>query len=232
MAEAIDAGREIDKILIRRDLSGALAKELFDMLKGYNIPVQKVPIERINRITRKNHQGVLAFLSQITYHNLEALLPDLYEQGKTPFLVALDGITDVRNFGAIARTAECAGVHALIVPEKGGAPANADAVKTSAGALNKIPVCRVSNIITALRFLKDSGCKLAGASEKGSTDFAQTSMKDPICIVMGAEDTGLSPDVLRMCDDLLAIPILGTVQSLNVSVAAGILMYEVVKQRG
>lgn len=229
--EAIHAGKEIDKIVIGRELKGELVGELFEALKGSGIPVQKVPVERINRITRKNHQGVLAWMSQITYHNLETLLPGLYEAGKVPFILALDGVTDVRNFGAIARTAECAGVDAIVIPAKGAALINADAVKTSAGALHSIPVCRVNHLVSALRLIKDSGLFLAGASERGETVFNNAGLNNPLCIVLGAEDTGLSPDVLRMCDSLVSIPILGNVKSLNVSVAAGVLIYEAVKQR-
>lgn len=229
--EALNAGKEIDKILVQRDLKGDLIRELLDALKGYDIPIQKVPIERINRVTRKNHQGVLAWMSQITYENIENFLPGLYEAGKTPFILVLDGVTDVRNFGAIARTAECAGVDAIVVPAKGAALINADAIKTSAGALHKIPVCRSQNLGQTLKFLQQSGLSLFGASEKGNTIFDAVDMKSPLAIIMGAEDKGLSPDVLKICDHLVSIPMLGTVSSLNVSVAAGVIMFEAVKQR-
>lgn len=229
--ETIDAGREVHRIMIKRDLKGDLASELFNALKGKSVPVQKVPVERLNRITRKNHQGVVAWISEVAYHNIETIIPGLYESGKVPFILVLDGVTDVRNFGAIARTAECAGVDAILVPSKGSAVINADAIKTSAGALHKIPVCRTGNLVKSLQFLKGSGLMLLGASEKGDTVFNTKNMDVPLAIVMGSEDTGLSADVLKTCDHLVSIPMLGTVSSLNVSVAAGILIFEAVKQR-
>ncbi|MFB6319656.1 23S rRNA (guanosine(2251)-2'-O)-methyltransferase RlmB [Saccharicrinis sp. FJH54] len=229
--EAIDAGKEIHRIMVKRDLKGDLATELFNALKGRSVPLQKVPVERLNRITRKNHQGVVAWISEVVYHDIETIIPGLYEAGKTPFILVLDGVTDVRNFGAIARTAECAGVDAILVPSKGSAVINADAIKTSAGALHKIPVCRTTNLLKSLQFLKGSGLKLLGASEKGDTVFNATQMDVPLAIVMGSEDTGLSAETLRICDYLVSIPMQGTVSSLNVSVAAGILIFEVVKQR-
>ncbi|MFB6340927.1 23S rRNA (guanosine(2251)-2'-O)-methyltransferase RlmB [Saccharicrinis sp. FJH62] len=229
--EAIDAGREIHRVMIKRDLKGELASELFSALRGSTVPVQKVPVERLNRITRKNHQGVVAWISEVTYHNIETIIPGLYEAGKVPFILVLDGVTDIRNFGAIARTAECAGVDAILVPSKGSAVINADAIKTSAGALHKIPVCRTGNLTKSLQFLKGSGLMLLGASEKGDTVFNTGDMTVPLAIVMGSEDTGLSADVLKICDHLVSIPMVGTVGSLNVSVAAGILIFEVLKQR-
>ena len=229
--EAVDAGKEIHRVMIKRDLKGELASELFDALRGTSVPVQKVPVERLNRVTRKNHQGVVAWISEVTYDNIETLLPGLYERGKVPFILVLDGVTDIRNFGAIARTAECAGVDAILVPSKGSAVINADAIKTSAGALHKIPVCRTVNLMQSLQFLKASGLALMGASEKGKSIFSHENMCVPLAIVMGSEDTGLSADVLRICDDLVSIPMRGSVGSLNVSVAAGILIFEAVKQR-
>jgi 23S rRNA (guanosine2251-2'-O)-methyltransferase len=229
--EAVKAGKEIEKILLAKDASGELMQELFAALKGTGIQAQRVPMERINRVTRKNHQGVLAFISQVEYVNIETLIPTLYEEGKTPFILVLDGITDVRNFGAIARTAECAGVDAIVVPSKGSALINADAVKTSAGALNRIAVCRTHNLYNTMQFLKQSGLVLFGASEKGETIFTAPDMKMPLAVVLGAEDTGLSSGSIKLCDYLLSIPLLGEVASLNVSVAAGIVLYEAVKQR-
>lgn len=230
--EAIAAGKEIDKILVRKDLSGELSNELFQLLKERSdIVVQRVPMERINRITQKNHQGVVAFLSPVPYHNLDDLVPDLFEQGKNPLIVVLDGITDVRNFGAIARTCECAGVDAIVIPERNSVSVNADAVKTSAGALLHIPVARVKNLNGAVRFLKDSGFSVVGATEKSSDNYTTFDYTTPVAIIMGAEDTGISIENLRQCDYLASIPMAGKVNSLNVSVAAGILIYEVVRQR-
>ena len=230
--EAIQAGKEIDKILVKRDIQSDLSKELFAVLKGTLIPVQRVPVERINRITRKNHQGVVAYISSITYQKTEDLVPFLFEQGKNPLLIMLDGITDVRNFGAIARTCECAGVDAIVIPSKNSVSANADAIKTSAGALYKLPVCREQNLTQTIKFLKDSGFKIVAATEKGDYDYTKANYNDPVCIIMGAEDTGVPYEHLALCDEWIKIPMLGTIESLNVSVAAGILIYEAVKQRG
>lgn len=229
--EAIKAGKDIDKVLIKKDISGDLVAELFQVIKEYGVVSQRVPVERINRITQKNHQGVVAFLSPVAYHNLDDLIPSLFEAGKLPFIVALDGITDVRNFGAIARTCECSGVDAIIIPEKNSVSVNADAVKTSAGALLHIPVVRVKNLNKAIKQLKESGLMIVGATEKGSKNYTTFDYTVPTAIVMGAEDTGISNENLRECDYLAAIPMFGQINSLNVSVAAGILIYEVVRQR-
>src|SRR3712207_3677711 len=164
--EAVQAGKEIDKILVKKDIQSDLSKELFAALKGTLIPVQRVPVERINRITRKNHQGVVAFISSVTYQKTEDLVPFLFEEGKNPFFVMLDGVTDVRNFGAIARTCECAAVDAVIIPARGSVTVNADAVKTSAGALHTLPVCREQSLRTTLQYLKDSGFRIVAATEK------------------------------------------------------------------
>ena len=187
--EAIQAGKEIDKILVKRDIQSELSKELFAELKGRMIPVQRVPVERINRINRKNHQGVIAFISAITYQKTEDIVPYLFEQGKNPLLIMLDGITDVRNFGAIARTCECAGIDAIIIPAKNSVSVNADAMKTSAGALHTLPVCREQSLTETIKFLKNSGFKIVAATEKGDYDYTKANYKDPVCIIMGAEDT-------------------------------------------
>ena len=229
--EAVQAGKEVDKIMVKRDLQGELVKELFEILRGSGIPVQRVPAERLNRYTRKNHQGVIAFVSAISYYKLEDIVPAIYEQGKNPFIVLLDGVTDVRNFGAIARTCECAGVDALVIPSKGSATVNADAIKTSAGALHVLPVCKERSINEAIRFLQQSGVKVSAASEKASALYTQADFQSPLALVMGAEDTGVSLENLRICDDMVKIPQFGTIGSLNVSVASSILIYEAVRQR-
>lgn len=229
--EAIEAEKEIDKVIVRRELQGDLSKELFVLLKKRNIPVQRVPNERLDRFTRKNHQGVIAFLSAITYEKIEDIVPFLYEQGKDPFIVLLDGITDVRNFGAIARTCEVAGVDAIVIPARGSVTVNADAVKTSAGALLKIPVCKEESLTNAIQFLKNSGVKVVAASERAKDNYTEVGYKGPIAFVMGAEDTGVSNDNLRIADNLVKIPQFGSIESLNVSVAAGILIYEAIRQR-
>ena len=229
--EAIQADKEIDKILIRRDLQSNLSRELFEVLKGRSIPVQLVPGERLDRLTRKNHQGVIAFMAAVTYQHLEDLIPFIYEQGKDPFIPLLDGVTDVRNFGAIARTCECAGVDAIVIPAKGSVTVNADAIKTSAGALHSLPVCKEKSITQAIRFLQASGVKVYAASEKAHANYTDIAYNGPTAIVMGAEDTGVATDNLRICDEMIKIPLFGHIESLNVSVASSILIYEVVRQR-
>ena len=229
--EAIDAGKEIDKILIKRDILSELSRELFAAVKGTNIPVQRVPVEKLNRITRKNHQGVIAFVSAVEYASVETFVPYLFEEGKDPLLVLLDGITDVRNFGSIARTCECAGVDAIIIPSHGSVTVNADAVKTSAGALHTLPVCREKNITETLKLLKESGIRIVCATEKGKMNYTQANYTEPVCIVMGAEDTGIPHEHLALCDDWVSIPQFGNIESLNVSVATGVILYEAVRQR-
>lgn len=229
--EAVQAGKDIDRVLVKRELQGELFRELQDVMAMHEIPIQKVPLERINRFTRKNHQGVLAFISAVTYQKIEDIVPMLYEEGKNPFIVVLDGITDVRNFGAIARTCVVAGVDAIVIPARGSVRVNADAIKTSAGALHSIPVCRELDIRDAVQFLKDSGIKVVAATEKAAENYTSSSYVDPVAVLMGAEDVGISPELLKISDDLVRLPIFGTIQSLNVSVAAGVMLYEVIRQR-
>ncbi|MDE7026004.1 MAG: 23S rRNA (guanosine(2251)-2'-O)-methyltransferase RlmB [Paramuribaculum sp.] len=229
--EAIEAGKEIDKIYLRKDLGGELAQELFDLIHAHRLVTQRVPQERLNRFTRKNHQGVVALLSAVTYYHLDNLIPQLYEAGSLPFMVVLDGITDVRNFGAIARTCECAGVDAIIIPERGSVSVNADAVKTSAGALHHLPVCRERSTLHAVKTLKATGYKLVAVSEKADINYTLTDYTVPVALVLGAEDTGISPEVLKECDTFVSIPMFGNIASLNVSVAGAVMMYEVVRQR-
>lgn len=229
--EAVRAGKEIDKVLLRPDLSGELATELMSTLRENKIFCKRVPAEKLNRITRKNHQGVIAILSAVSYEPLSNLVPRIYEEGKTPFLVILDGITDVRNFGAIARTCECAGADGIVIPLHGSVSVSGDAMKTSAGALNHLPVCREKNISGAVRFLKNSGFQIVAASEKADINYTEADLTTPLAIVMGAEDVGISQDVLRLCDTRVSIPQFGQIGSLNVSVAAGVMIYEAVRQR-
>lgn len=229
--EAIDAGKTVDKVLVRRELGGDLARELLAKAREYDIPVQKVPLEKLNRITMKNHQGAIALLSPVGYHKLDNIVPRLYEEGKTPLAVVLDGVTDARNFGAIARSADCAGADFIVIPERGNASVTSDAVKASAGALFYVPVCREKDVLSSIRRLKENGYLIVGASEKGAESYTSADFTVPVAIVMGAEDMGLSPEVLRACDVLAAIPILGNIGSLNVSVAAGVMLYEAVRQR-
>ncbi|WP_085535051.1 23S rRNA (guanosine(2251)-2'-O)-methyltransferase RlmB [Massilibacteroides vaginae] len=229
--EAVQADKEIDKILVRRDMKNELSKELLDVLRGRDIPIQRVPPERLDRITRKNHQGVIAFISSVTYQKLEDIIPFLYEQGRSPFIVLLDGVTDVRNFGAIARTCECAGADAIVIPSRGSVTVNADAIKTSAGALHTLPVCKEKSINEAIRFLQASGVKVYAATEKATELYTSVSYDGPVAIVVGAEDTGVANENLRIADYMVKIPQFGKIGSLNVSVASSILVYEVVRQR-
>ena len=229
--EALDAGKTLDKILLRRDMSSALARELMEKLEGIPTPVQKVPVEKLNQFTDKNHQGVIAFLSPIEFTPLENLLPMLFEEGKTPFLVVLDGVTDVRNFGAIARTCACAGADAIVVPARGGAAINGDAIKTSAGALHSLPVCKVENMQDALRYLRDSGVTLVAATEHATKLYTERHCSGPVAVLMVSEETGIHPAHLDLCDTRVKLPMAGTIESLNVSVAAGIFIYEVIRQR-
>ena len=229
--EALEAGKEVDKILVKRDIQSDLSRELFAALKGRTIPVLRVPVEKLNRITRKNHQGVIAYISAVEYAKAENLVPTLYEEGKMPFLVLLDGITDVRNFGSIARTCDCAGVDSIIIPAHNSVTVNADAVKTSAGALHALPVCREMNITETLKLLKESGIRIVCATEKGKMNYTQANYTEPVCIVMGAEDTGIPHEHLALCDDWVSIPQFGNIESLNVSVATGVILYEAVRQR-
>jgi 23S rRNA (guanosine2251-2'-O)-methyltransferase len=229
--EAIEAGKEINKIMVRKGLSNELFKELNKLIRDRDIPFQYVPDEKLNYITQKNHQGVIAFISPVVYYSIEDIVPQLFEQGRNPFLLLLDGVSDVRNFGAIARSAECAGVDAIILPLRGSVQVTPDSIKTSAGALHTLPVCREANIAKTIEYLQASGIKVVAATEKTETLIYELDLTTPVCVVMGAEDVGISDVVLRKADYLAQIPIMGTISSLNVSVASGVFMYEAVRQR-
>ncbi|PCJ25031.1 MAG: 23S rRNA (guanosine(2251)-2'-O)-methyltransferase RlmB [Flavobacteriales bacterium] len=229
--EAINAGKEIDKLYIQRDIKGSGLSELRNAVKKAKIAFSHVPIQKINKHTSGNHQGVLAFITPIELSDIETLIPTLFNEGKTPFILVLDKLTDVRNFGAIARTAECAGVHAIVVPKRESAQINADAIKTSAGALHKIPVCKVNNLTDTVMFLQASGINIVGCTEKTENSIYSVDYTSPIAIVMGSEEKGISNQILKICDDKTKIPMIGEISSLNVSVAAGIILFEAVKQR-
>ncbi len=229
--EAIRNNRPIEKVFLKKGLNNELFAELFQLLKQHQIPFQFVPAEKINRITRKNHQGVLALLSPVEFYDVESLLPGIFEKGESPFLLILDQITDVRNFGAIVRSAECAGIHAIVFPEKGMARIGGDAVKTSAGALHHLPLCRSKNLAETIKFLKESGIHIVAATEKATSLYTEAKMGGPLAIVMGSEEKGISENVLCQADAEALIPVLGKIESLNVSVAAAIMMYEAVRQR-
>jgi 23S rRNA (guanosine2251-2'-O)-methyltransferase len=229
--EAVEAGKTIDKLFIQKGLHNDLFAELWKLVRLKRINYKHVPLEKINRLTRKNHQGVFAFISPIDFHNIEDVVPALYEQGRNPLILVLDRITDVRNFGAIARTAECAGVDTILIPEQNAAAINADAIKTSAGALHNITVCRTWNLKLSLQFLKDSGIQLVACTEKTQDTMYKPDYTPPTAIIMGSEEDGVSPEFLKMCDSRAKIPMSGKIASLNVSVATGVILYEVIRQR-
>lgn len=232
--EALNAGRTLDKIFLLRGTKNSMTQDISDLARQANVPVSYVPLEKLENLTRKNHQGAVAFVSPIDFAPLDTLLAGLFEDGKVPFVLVLDRVTDVRNFGAIARTAECLGVQALVVPSSGAAQINGDAVKTSAGALNILPVCREPDLRQAITFLKNSGLTIVACTEKANADLGHTepaSLSGPIAVIMGSEEDGISPDLLRLCDQRLRIPMSGQIQSLNVGVAAGIMLFEVAKGR-
>ena len=229
--EAIKSGKQIEKIVFKKGLQGELFNELHTIAKNYNIPFQFVPIERINKVSRKNHQGVIAYISPISYHKLEDIIPRLYEDGKEPLLLILDGITDVRNFKAIVRTAECAGVDAVIIPDRNSVRITADAIKTSAGALHNVPVCRSIDIYKTIKFLQDFGIAVIGATEKADNFYFKSNYKQPLAILMGGEEKGVKDSLLNITNENVKIPILGNIESLNVSVAASVIIYEAVRQR-
>ncbi len=229
--EALKAGKEIEKILIQKGLRGEGFHLLNSLVKELEIPIQFVPIEKLNQITRLNHQGVIAFISEISYQKLESIIPFSYEQGKAPLILILDRITDVRNLGAIARTAECAGVDGLLLPEKGSAQLNAVAIKTSAGALYKLPVSRSPNLKESILFMKNSGLRIIAATEKSSIDYTEADFTKPIALIVGSEEDGVSDEYLKLTDERVRIPLQGEIESLNVSVATGIILYEILRQR-
>lgn len=229
--EAIRSGKEIEKLLLKKDLSGDVLREVLKASRERDIPYQFVPQEKLDRITRKNHQGIIAFVSEIEYQKLEQLIPMIYENGEEPFILVLDHITDVRNFGSIARTAECAGVHAIVIPDKGSAQINEDAIKTSSGALNIVPVCRVNSISKTIDYLKDSGLKIFVASEKGKELFNNADLHGPVAIVAGSEGVGVSSEIRNKANQIIKIPMFGKIESLNVSVATALVVYEVVRNR-
>lgn len=229
--EAIRSGRPIDKILLKKGFRSETIPGLFPALREQNIPFQFVPPEKLNRLTGGNHQGIIALASELEYTELEKIVPVLFEEGKLPVLVLLDSITDVRNMGAIARSAEGAGIDALIIPGKGSAQINSDAIKTSAGALNNIPVCRVNSLADAARFLHESGFQIIAATEKAADFIYAADFTKPVALIVGAEDAGIDPILLKMADSLVKIPMYGSIQSLNVSAAASVIFFEIVRQR-
>lgn len=232
VSEAIAAGKEIDRLFVQEGLQNNLFNDLRRLCREHDVHFSMVPVYKLNKLAPgKNHQGVVGFLSTITYHEIETLLPAVFESGKTPLVLILDRITDVRNFGAIARSAECAGVDAIIIPSRGSAQVNGDAIKTSAGALHKIPVCREDNLKNTIDYLKNSGLAIVSCTEKGSVPVYTADLKGPVAIIMGSEEDGVSGEYLKRSDQRVLIPMKGEISSLNVSVATGIILFEVLRQR-
>ena len=229
--EAIRSEKEIERILISKRPDSQIMNELFPLIRKYGISFQYVPEEKINRITRKNHQGVIAYISQISYTPVEEIIFGCFEKGRDPLVILLDQITDVRNFGAIARSAECLGADGIIIPDKGTARINADAIKTSSGALLRIPVAKVKSLQATLKYLKDSGLKIVSVSEKGEKILFKTDLTGPIALIMGAEDKGISPALQKLSADSVKIPMTGEIASLNVSAAATVILYEILRQK-
>ncbi|QHT67944.1 23S rRNA (guanosine(2251)-2'-O)-methyltransferase RlmB [Rhodocytophaga rosea] len=230
--ETIKAGNEIDKLLIQRELGNSpLIAELLQVAQEHNVPISRVPSQKLDSITRKNHQGAICFISAIRYAALHNVLSSIFEKGEVPLLLILDRITDVRNFGAIARTAECAGVHAIVIPSRGAAQITSDAIKTSSGALNFLPVCREENLKDTLTYLQQSGVRVIACTEKAEHNLYTADFSVPSAILLGSEEDGISQDLIKKADQLASIPMSGNIASLNVSVAAGVVIYEAVRQR-
>ena len=229
--EAVHAGKEIDKVFIQKDAQGDLMQELMKTLKKNNINFSYVPVEKLNRLTHNNHQGAVASIAPISFYTLENLVESVIESGKKPLFLILDQLSDARNFGAIIRTAECTGVDGIIVPKQGSAPVNGDTVKTSAGAVFNVPICKVDHIKDAIFYLQGSGIKTIAATEKTEHNIYDISLNEPLAIIMGSEDRGVNPSVLKIVDEKAKLPMFGTISSLNVSVACGAFLYETVRQR-
>ncbi|MBX2917520.1 MAG: 23S rRNA (guanosine(2251)-2'-O)-methyltransferase RlmB [Cyclobacteriaceae bacterium] len=229
--EAIRAGREIEKVFVQAGLNNDLIKELIQVAKSKGVPFTFVPQAKLNRLSTKNHQGVICLLATVSYANLEGIIDKAYQEGREPFLLIVDRVTDVRNFGALARTAECAGLDAIVMGDSGNAPITGDAMKTSAGALSHLPVCREKDIKKAIRFLKENGIQIIACTEKASDLLYDMDLNTPLALMVGSEEDGISPQLLKDADRLAKIPMSGKISSLNVSVAAGISIYEAVRQK-
>lgn len=229
--EAIKAGKEIEKVMIQSSLANDLIKELISVARENQVPYTFVPQEKLKKFSTKNHQGVICLLASVTYASLDNLIDLAYSEGREPFLLILDRVTDVRNFGAIARTAECAGVDGIVIGEKGNAPITGDAMKTSAGALNHLSICREKDLKKTMKFLRENGIRIIACTEKASQTIYDIELTGPIAMIMGSEEDGISDTLLRDADELVKIPMKGKIASLNVSVATGVAIYEVVRER-
>ncbi|MEA1785900.1 23S rRNA (guanosine(2251)-2'-O)-methyltransferase RlmB [Arenibacter sp. GZD96] len=229
--EALQADKPVDKIFIQKGLRGDLSRELETLIRHKGIGVSYVPVEKLNRLSKNNHQGVIATISPISFYSLEELVENAIAHKEKPLFLLLDQLSDVRNFGAVIRTAECTGVDGIIIQKKGGAPVTADTIKTSAGAVFKVPIAKVDHLKDAVFYLQASGIKVIAASEKTNNTIYSVSFNEPCAIIMGAEDTGISPSILKVVDATAKLPLMGKIGSLNVSVACGVFLYEVVRQR-
>jgi 23S rRNA (guanosine2251-2'-O)-methyltransferase len=230
--EAIKSGRQIEKIYVQTGLSNDLIKELVNTAKQFKAPYTFTPQEKLNRLSSKNHQGVICVLAAVEFASVENIIDKCYSEGREPFFLIVDRVTDVRNFGALARTAECAKLDAIIIADKGNAPITGDAMKTSAGALSHMAVCRVDDMKRTMRLLKDNGIQIIACTEKAADSLYQMDLNTPLALIMGSEEDGISPQLLKDADRLAKIPINGKIESLNVSVAAGIAIYEAIRQKG
>jgi len=231
LIEAIQSGRGIDKILFQKNISGESIGAIRQLAKEHNIPIQQVPPEKLYSLTRANHQGVIAFAALVSYMNLQQVIDHVVSKGEAPLFVMLDGVTDVRNIGAIARTAVCCGSQAMIIPDKGVGALNEEAMKSSAGALEKINVCRVNSLMKAVDELHMNGIKVFASEMTAQHLIHEMDLKLPCCVVMGSEDKGVFAPLMKICDEQFKIPMVGKFESLNVSVATGIILYEAMKQR-
>ncbi|HVU97809.1 MAG TPA: 23S rRNA (guanosine(2251)-2'-O)-methyltransferase RlmB [Puia sp.] len=231
LVEAIRSGRAVDKILMQRNAAGEVVGEIRQLARELNIPIQVVPPEKLGSLTKANHQGVIAFAGLVQYMDLQQVVDHVVGAGSVPLFVMLDGVTDVRNIGAIARSALCCGAQALIIPDKGVGALNEEAMKSSAGALELIQVCRVPSLLKAVDTLHLNGIKVFTSEMKAEKKVFELSLAEPCCIVMGSEDKGVQPYIRKAADEFFTIPMAGNFDSFNVSVAAGIILYEAMKHR-
>jgi 23S rRNA (guanosine2251-2'-O)-methyltransferase len=229
--EGLKSGKNFDKLLILNSLRTTQAKEIISIARESGISVNKVPQQKLDRVTRKNHQGIIGFIAPIEFQSIEDIIPEVFAQGKAPFVLILDRISDVRNFGAIVRTAECAGVDAIIIPKKGAAQINGETIKTSTGSIFNIPICKVSGLDSIIPFLKESGIHLVACTEKAEINYTEINYSIPIGIILGSEESGIAISNITKSDSTVKLPLVGKTKSLNVSVAGGIIMYEVIRQR-
>lgn len=229
--EALKSDQSIDKVLVLNTLKTPGVKEIIELVKEKGISLNRVPMDKLNRITRKNHQGIIAFSAPIKFHDIKKIVPEVIAKGKDPFILILDRVSDVRNFGALLRTAECAGVDAVIIPKKGAAQINAETTKTSAGAIFNVPICKVGGIETVLPYLIESKIRLIACTEKTTINYTDVDYKGGLGIILGSEESGIAESNIKKCEKAVKIPLLGKTESLNVSVAGGVILYEALRQR-